>query len=125
MVTLAMHILLIEDNPNTAKLMELELLDEGYQVTVAYDGLMGLKAAQSMQPNLVLLDWKLPTLSGPEICQALRQSGYQEPIIFVTALSEVEYQAVAQQVGANDYIVKPFNLEVLLGRVQQQCPCVA
>ncbi|MFE4106184.1 response regulator transcription factor [Almyronema epifaneia] len=115
-----MHILLIEDNPNTAKLMELELLDAGYQVTVAYDGLVGLAVAQTLGPDLVLLDWQLPSLTGPEICQSLRQAGYQEPVIFVTARSDSEDLAIGRQVGANDYIVKPFGSEVLLSCIEQQ-----
>ncbi|NJL85015.1 MAG: response regulator [Leptolyngbyaceae cyanobacterium SM1_1_3] len=120
-----MHILLIEDSLNTAKLMELELLDQGHQVTVARDGLAGLHTAQSILPDLVLLDWKLPTLSGPEICQRLRQSGYCRPIIFVTAMSDAEHQATGQRVGGSDYLVKPFNSEVLFERIQQQNCCAA
>ena len=112
------HILLVEDEVKLAKFIELELSYEGYRLSVAHDGLAGLTAARELQPDLVVLDWMLPGLSGIEICRRLRTTGDKVPIILLTAKDEVSDRVVGLDAGADDYVVKPFSLEELLARVR-------
>ncbi|AKG23439.1 response regulator transcription factor [Calothrix sp. 336/3] len=112
------HILLVEDEVKLARFVELELNYEGYQVTVVNDGLTGLTTARESHPDLVILDWMLPGLSGLEICRRLRSTGDQVPIILLTAKDEVSDRVAGLDAGADDYVVKPFSLEELLARVR-------
>ncbi|AOX01718.1 DNA-binding response regulator [Moorena producens PAL-8-15-08-1] len=112
------HILVVEDETKLAQFIELELKYEGYQVSVAYDGLAGLGAARESNPDLVILDWMLPGISGPEICRRLRSTGNQVPIILLTAKDEVSDRVSGLDAGADDYVVKPFSVEELLARVR-------
>ena len=111
-------ILVVEDEAKLAQFIELELKDEGYQVTVATDGLEGLATARECHPDLILLDWMLPGLSGVEICRRLRQTANKVPIIFITAQDKVTERVNGLDAGADDYLVKPFNIEELLARVR-------
>ncbi len=115
---MTIHILLVEDEAKLARFVELELSYEGYQVTVANDGLSGLVAARESHPDLVILDWMLPGLSGLEICRRLRSTGDQVPIILLTAKDEVSDRVAGLDAGADDYVVKPFSVEELLARVR-------
>ncbi|MDZ7958369.1 MAG: response regulator transcription factor [Aulosira sp. DedQUE10] len=108
------HILLIEDEVKLARSVELELNYEGYQVSVAYDGLTAITAVQKLHPDLVILDWMLPGLSGCEICRRLRSTDEQVPIIVLTTKDEASDRIAALDAGANDYVVKPFSSEELL-----------
>ncbi|NER85119.1 MAG: response regulator transcription factor, partial [Leptolyngbya sp. SIO1D8] len=74
-------ILLVEDEEKLAKFIEMELGYEGYDVTVANDGLSGLMAARDTEPDLILLDWMMPGLSGVEVCRRLRSTGFKEPVV--------------------------------------------
>jgi DNA-binding response OmpR family regulator len=112
------HILLVEDEIKLARFVELELSYEGYQVSIAHDGLTGLTTVRESQPNLVILDWMLPGLSGLEICRRLRTTGDQVPIIILTAKDEVSDRVAGLDAGADDYMVKPFSVEELLARVR-------
>ncbi len=112
------HILVVEDETKLAQFIELELKYEDYQVSVAYDGLAGLGAARESNPDLVILDWMLPGISGPEICRRLRSTGNQVPIILLTAKDEVSDRVSGLDAGADDYVVKPFSVEELLARVR-------
>ncbi len=112
------HILVVEDETKLAQFIELELKYEGYEVSVAYDGLAGLGAARESNPDLVILDWMLPGISGPEICRRLRSTGNQVPIILLTAKDEVSDRVSGLDAGADDYVVKPFSVEELLARVR-------
>ncbi len=113
------HILLVEDEVKLARFIELELSYEGYQVSVAYDGLTALTAARELDLDLVILDWMLPGLSGLEICRRLRSTGDQVPIILLTAKDEMSDDRIAGlDAGADDYVVKPFSVEELLARVR-------
>ncbi|MDJ0735345.1 MAG: response regulator transcription factor [Nostocaceae cyanobacterium] len=112
------HILLVEDEVKLAKFVELELGYEGYQVTVAHDGLTGLTAARESHPDLVILDWMLPGLSGLEICRRLRTTGDRVPVILLTAKDEVSDRVAGLDAGADDYVVKPFSLDELLARIR-------
>ena len=111
------HILLVEDEIKLAKLLELDLCDHGYDVNVVHDGLSGWQQAQDGSPDLIVLDWQLPLLTGPEICARLRAAGRTMPIIFTTALDDPEHRATALQAGANEYLVKPFGIDVLLQKI--------
>ncbi|MBE9199821.1 MULTISPECIES: response regulator transcription factor [unclassified Nodularia (in: cyanobacteria)] len=112
------HILLVEDEVKLARFIELELSYEGYQVSVAYDGLTALTAARELDLDLVILDWMLPGLSGLEICRRLRSTGDQVPVILLTAKDEVSDRVAGLDAGADDYVVKPFSVEELLARVR-------
>ena len=112
------HILVVEDEAKLAQYIELELKYEGYQVSVANDGLTGLTAARESHPDLVILDWMLPGISGLEICRRLRTTGDKVPIILLTAKDEVGDRVAGLDAGADDYVVKPFSVEELLARVR-------
>ncbi len=112
------HILLVEDEVKLAKFVELELGFEGYQVSVANDGLTGLTMARESSPDLILLDWMLPGMTGLEICRRLRSTGDKVPIILLTAKDEVSDRVAGLDAGADDYVVKPFSVEELLARVR-------
>ncbi len=111
------HILLVEDQQKLAQIVEMELTDRGYRVSLSYDGRNGLLAAQTSAPDLIILDWCLPGLSGLEICQRLRKLGSRIPIIFVTAMDSEGDRQAGLNAGANDYIVKPFDLDQLIAKV--------
>jgi len=111
-------ILLIEDEEKLAKFVQMELSYEDYDVTVANDGLSGLMTARDVEPDLVLLDWMMPGLSGVEVCRRLRATGFKEPIILMTAKDDVADRVAGLDAGADDYVVKPFSIEELLARVR-------
>lgn len=112
------QILVIEDETQLAKFVQMELTYEGYEVAVAHDGLSGLMAARDQQPDLILLDWMMPGLSGVEVCRRLRSTGATMPIIFLTAKDEVSDRVSGLNAGADDYVVKPFSIEELIARVK-------
>ena len=112
------HILVVEDEVKLAQFIKLELEYEGYEVTVVNDGLGGLATAREMTPDLILLDWMLPGISGLEICRRLRQTGDKVPIILLTAKDEVSDRVAGLDAGADDYIIKPFSIEELLARIR-------
>ncbi|MDJ0589750.1 MAG: response regulator transcription factor [Pleurocapsa sp. MO_226.B13] len=112
------HILVVEDEAKLAQFIKLELEFEGYEVTVAVDGFSGLSSAREIKPDLILLDWMLPGISGPEICRRLRQTGDKVPIILLTAKDEVSDRVTGLDAGADDYVIKPFSIEELLARVR-------
>ncbi|MEM9542380.1 MAG: response regulator transcription factor [Cyanobacteria bacterium P01_E01_bin.42] len=113
-----MKILVVEDEAKLAQFIELELKYEGYEVMVANDGLSGLSTARESQPDLIILDWMLPGISGMEICQRLRSTGDKVPVILLTAKDEVSDRVKGLDSGADDYMVKPFSIEELLARVR-------
>ncbi|MDJ0677425.1 MAG: response regulator transcription factor [Calothrix sp. MO_167.B42] len=115
---MTVHILLVEDEVKLARFIELELTCEGYQVTIANDGLTGLTTARESHPDLLILDWMLPGMTGVEICRRLRSTGDQVPIILLTAKDEVGDRVAGLDAGADDYVVKPFSVEELLARVR-------
>ena len=111
-------ILLVEDEEKLARFVELELSYEGYEVTVANDGLSGLMAARNSEPDLIILDWLMPGLTGVEVCRRLRSTGSQVPVIMMTAKDDVSDRVTGLDAGADDYVVKPFSIEELLARVR-------
>ena len=114
----AARILVVEDEEKLAKFVQLELGYEGYEVTVASDGLSGLMAARDTEPDLVLLDWMMPGLTGVEVCRRLRATGAMMPVILLTAKDGIEDRVAGLDAGADDYVLKPFSIEELLARVR-------
>jgi DNA-binding response OmpR family regulator len=111
-------ILIIEDDRSILKAVEANLVGEGYEVETAMDGLTGLERALDPSQDLILLDLMLPKLPGEEICRRLRQSGITTPILFLTAKNEEEHRIAGFELGADDYVPKPFSIRELLGRIQ-------
>jgi DNA-binding response OmpR family regulator len=112
------HVLLIEDEVKMARLLELDLNDAGYRVTVAHNGLTGWQLAKIQAPDVIVLDWQLPQLTGLEVCQRLRKAGRMMPIIFATALGDSDCRKAVLQAGGTDYLIKPFSSESLLKMIQ-------
>ena len=112
-----MNILLIEDEEKLARFVELELVHEGYTVGKALDGRAGLEMAQSGGYDLVLLDIMLPGLNGIEVLRRLRRTS-QIPVIMLTARDAVMDKVTGLDMGADDYITKPFSIEELLARIR-------
>lgn len=112
------HILLVEDEVKLAEFLEMELVCEGYIVSIANDGITGLMLARKSNPDLVILDWMLPDLTGLELCRRLRATRSKIPIILLTAKHEVSSRVMGLDAGANDYVIKPFKLEELLARIR-------
>nr|MBK5235160.1 response regulator transcription factor [Clostridium sp.] len=110
-------ILLVEDEKLMSMFVEMELSHEGYKVDVAYNGLEGLKISEKNEYDLVLLDVMIPGLNGIEVCRRIRLSS-EVPIIMLTAKSEISDKVLGLDVGANDYLTKPFAIEELLARIR-------
>jgi two-component system, OmpR family, response regulator ArlR len=110
-------ILIIEDEKQIVRFLELELQHEGYAVEAVYDGAEGLIAAQRLQPDLVLLDIMLPGMHGLEVCRRIRQTS-DMPIIMLTARDDTTDKVMGLDWGANDYVTKPFAIEELLARIR-------
>ncbi|MFS0778902.1 response regulator transcription factor [Neobacillus sp. 3P2-tot-E-2] len=111
-------ILVVEDEEKIARVLELELEYEGYDVTKAIDGLEALEAYRTGNWDLILLDVMLPGLSGIEILRRIRKNDLHTPVILLTAKSSVEDKVSGLDLGANDYITKPFQIEELLARIR-------
>ena len=111
------EILVVEDETNLARFIELELSHEGYSVTVAADGQEGFNLAYDNNYDAILLDLMLPKLNGLEVCRKLRKTK-NTPIIIITAKGETYDKVVGLDYGADDYIVKPFEIEELLARLR-------
>lgn len=111
------HILLIEDEINIAKFVELELKHENFFVTVSHDGREGADLALSNSYDLLLIDVMLPNLNGLEVCRRVRKKK-QTPIILITARDAIIDRVSGLEAGADDYVVKPFAIEELLARIR-------
>ena len=114
---MAEKILLVEDEEKLARMVELELRYEGYEVDKAFDGRSGLDRALSGGYDLILLDIMLPALSGMEVLRRLRRES-QTPVIMLTARDTVVDKVAGLDSGADDYITKPFAIEELLARIR-------
>jgi DNA-binding response OmpR family regulator len=112
------RILIIEDEPDMVLGLQDNLELEGYEVIVARDGAEGLHAARQTQPDLILLDVMLPKKSGLEVCRELRVQGFAQPILMLTARGQELDKVAGLELGADDYITKPFGLSELLARVR-------
>ena len=113
-------ILIIEDEEDLLRGLEINLTREGYRVLKATSGDAGLNLAIKESPHLVILDLMLPGMNGLDVCRELRQKGFQAPIIMLTAKSEEVDRVVGLELGADDYVTKPFSLRELLARIRVQ-----
>ena len=111
------RILIVEDERKIARFLELELQHEGYEVLTAGDGRSGLEKALTWKPDLMILDLMLPELSGIEVCRRLRHES-DLPIIMLTAKDDVSDKVMGLDMGADDYMTKPFAIEELLARIR-------
>jgi len=110
-------ILLVEDEKLMSMFVEMELSHEGYKVDVAYDGREALTITEKNEYNLILLDIMIPGINGIEVCKRIREFS-KVPIIMLTAKSDVSDKVLGLDVGANDYLTKPFEIEELLARIR-------
>ncbi len=112
------RILIVEDDPTIQELLLADLKLEGYTVVAMEDGLEALEKARSMKPDLIVLDLSLPSMSGYDICRALRQEGSDVPIVMLTARGQETEKVVGLEIGADDYIVKPYGSMELIARIR-------
>ena len=115
-----MRILIIEDERDLTDVLTYNLQREGYETHVAHDGQEGLRKAQTLLPDLILLDLMLPSLSGEQVCRELRAGERTRdiPIIMLSAKAEETDQVVGFSLGADDYVTKPFSVKVLQQRIK-------
>ncbi|MBA4601607.1 response regulator transcription factor [Thermoactinomyces mirandus] len=111
-------ILVVDDEASIVKLVQFNLKKEGYLVEVAYDGLMALKMVKETDPDLVVLDLMLPKLDGLEVCRRLRQERKHIPILMLTAKTDELDKVLGLELGADDYMTKPFSPRELTARVK-------
>jgi DNA-binding response OmpR family regulator len=112
------RILVVDDNPQIADFVRNGLIIEGYVVDVTYDGESGIAQIRHDPPDLVILDVVLPGLSGLEVCRRLRAEGNRTPVLLLTAMDDVSDRVAGLDAGADDYLVKPFDLDELLARIR-------
>ena len=110
-------VLVIEDEKDIARFIELELAAEGYATEVAFDGVTGLSKFREVNPDLVILDLMLPVLDGLEVARRIRKTS-NTPIIILTAKDGIQDKVEGLDSGADDYLIKPFSIEELLARVR-------
>ena len=110
-------VLIVEDEKNIVDILRFNLQREGYQTSEAYDGEDGLNRARSERPDLILLDVMLPKMNGFDVCRALREGGDNVPVIILTAREEETDKVLGLEIGADDYITKPFSMRELIARV--------
>ncbi|WP_243300224.1 response regulator transcription factor [Bacillus litorisediminis] len=111
-------ILIVEDEEKIARVLELELNFEGYQTVKAMDGLEGLRLYREQSWDLILLDVMIPGISGIELLRRIRSSDSETPVILLTAKDSIEDKVSGLDLGANDYITKPFQIEEVLARIR-------
>jgi DNA-binding response OmpR family regulator len=111
-------ILLVEDEARLAQVITQELVKHGYTVLHAGDGLAALRLCEQHQPDLILLDWMIPALDGLEVLRRLRQVSPTPPVLMLTARSEQADRVIGLELGADDYLAKPFSMRELMDRVR-------
>ena len=111
-------ILVVDDEKSIVDILVFNLFKEGYQTVEAYDGTTGLQMALAENPDLILLDLMLPGMDGFEVCRSLREQGCAIPIIMLTAREEEANKVLGLELGADDYITKPFSVRELMARVK-------
>ena len=111
-------ILIVEDEKNIVDILSFNLGREGYTTLEAYDGEAGLQLALEQDPDLVLLDLMLPKKNGFDVCRAIRAAGRSTPVIMLTAREKETDKVLGLELGADDYITKPFSMRELLARVK-------
>ena len=111
-------VLIVEDEKSIVDIVRFNLEKEGYAVSTAYDGEAGLNAALEGRPDLILLDVMLPKMIGFDVCRILREKGDNVPVIILTAREEEADKVLGLEIGADDYITKPFSMKELMARVK-------
>ena len=111
-------ILIVEDEKNIVDILNFNLCREGYTTMEAYDGNSGLELALKEAPDLVLLDLMLPGMNGFDVCRSIRAAGRTMPVLMLTAREEEADKVLGLEIGADDYVTKPFSLRELLARVK-------
>jgi len=111
-------VLIVEDEPDMALGLQDNFEYEGYEVVVARDGHEGLNRAISDHPDIILLDVMLPQMSGLDVCRQLRNKGVDAPVIMLTARGQEIDKVIGLEMGADDYVTKPFSIKELLARVR-------
>ncbi|WPR73467.1 response regulator transcription factor [Algoriphagus sp. NG3] len=111
-------ILLVEDDTRVCSFINKGLSENGFEVTVAMDGTMGLQVALSSQFDLIILDIMLPNMNGLEVCKQIRIQNKTVPILFLTAMGSTENVVIGLESGGDDYLVKPFKFIELLARIK-------
>ena len=112
------RILIVEDEAAVARGLEYGLKSEGFSVLWATNGAQALELARREEPHLILLDIRLPDISGFDVCRQLRQEDYRMPVLMLTARDEEVDKVLGLELGADDYIVKPYSLRELISRVR-------
>src|SRR5229473_1107721 len=113
-----MRVLVVEDEPRMAKLLERTLSEDGHNVVVATDGRMGLEFARASEFDVLVLDRMLPAIDGVAVTRKLREGRNQTPILMLTARDSAADVVKGLDAGADDYLTKPFSIDVLLARVR-------
>lgn len=111
-------ILIVDDDPNICELLRLYVEKEGYSVVIANDGRQALDMFASENPDLILLDLMLPLIDGKDVCRQIRAQGSQCPIIMITAKGETFDKVLGFELGADDYVVKPFEAKEVIARIK-------
>jgi DNA-binding response OmpR family regulator len=111
-------ILVIEDDRATRKALHQLFESEGYSVEVAEDGALGLAAFRASRPNFVILDLRMPKIGGQDVCRLIRKDSEEVPIIILTGSSAEVDRVLLLELGADDYVIKPFSPKELLARVR-------
>lgn len=112
------HILVVEDDPAVASSLSEGLRRAGYTVSCLSSGLAGVEFVREHSPHLIVLDIRLPDLSGFDVCRQMRQLGLHQPILMLTALGDEIDKVLGLEMGADDYMTKPYSLRELLSRVR-------
>ena len=118
MSSTAKKILMIEDDPNIIELAGIHIRDLGYSLESAEDGEAGLNKALKEEYDLIILDLMLPVLDGMEVCKRFRQENKKTPILMLTAKSEELDKVLGLELGADDYLTKPFSIRELIARIK-------
>lgn len=113
-----MNILIIEDEQKVAAFIKKGLEVNGYDVEIAYDGQIGLRMGQNYVYDLIILDVNLPIINGFEVCKKIRESNIKTPVLMLTALGTTKDKVLGFDMGADDYLVKPFEFDELTARVK-------
>lgn len=112
-----MKILIAEDEKSIANSLRKNFIEEGHDAIIAEDGEMALNMISNNEFDTILLDWRMPKLTGIEVCRKLRASGFKKAIILITALSDISNKIEALNTGADDYITKPFSFDEVMARI--------
>lgn len=111
-------ILIVEDERAVARGLQFALQSEGFEVLCAETGQLAIDLAKTRNPSLILLDLRLPDISGFDVCRQLRKDGLHQPILMLTALDDPIDKVLGLELGADDYVVKPYNLRELIARIR-------